>query len=269
MKNHYKIGETANILGVSADTIRFYEKMGIVYSHKDEQNGYRYFTASDIYALMDVLFYRSMDIPVEEVREIMKAYQHEDVKNLLIEKEKQLKEKIQNQQKLLARIGATIRDYEILEESLGVFSYRDMPEMVVFNETPADSQVYFMRAAEPGNQNAAETVFSQNNQGFAAQKINGEWEMTRLYAVITKEQLGTDTPPEKSRVIPAVPALYTVVCTAWGGDFNQAVRPLENWAKSEGKTIGDTAYGTWVFTDYSQEPPLDYISLYLPVLPKK
>ena len=80
MRKTYKIGEVANILGVSADTIRYYEKAGIVYSKKDSSNGYRYFTPADIYALLDVLFYRSMDIPVEEVRNIMNFYQHRDVK---------------------------------------------------------------------------------------------------------------------------------------------------------------------------------------------
>ena len=83
MRKTYKIGEVANILGVSADTIRYYEKAGIVYSKKDPSNGYRYFTPADIYALLDVLFYRSMDIPVEEVRNIMNFYQLRDVKKLL------------------------------------------------------------------------------------------------------------------------------------------------------------------------------------------
>lgn len=39
MRKTYKIGEVASILGVSTDTIRYYEKMGIVYSKKDPSNG--------------------------------------------------------------------------------------------------------------------------------------------------------------------------------------------------------------------------------------
>ena len=92
MRKTYKIGEVANILGVSADTIRYYEKAGIVYSKKDPSNGYRYFTPADIYALLDVLFYRSMDIPVEEVRNIMNFYQHRDVKKLLEQKQEQIQD---------------------------------------------------------------------------------------------------------------------------------------------------------------------------------
>ena len=113
MRKTYKIGEVASILGVSTDTIRYYEKMGIVYSKKDPSNGDRYFTSADIYALLDVLLYRSMDIPVEEVRNIMCSYQHQDVRKLLEEKERQVQAKIQEQQELLSRIRATIEDYRI------------------------------------------------------------------------------------------------------------------------------------------------------------
>ena len=110
MRKVYKIGEVANILGVSADTIRYYEKNGIVYSHKDAANGYRYFTSADIYALLDVLFYRSMDIPVEEVCKIMNSYQHRDVKKLL-------------EQKNLSRQGACL-----LEEEKYQFFVSDLAE---------------------------------------------------------------------------------------------------------------------------------------------
>ena len=39
MRKTYKIGEAASILGVSTDTIRYYEKMGIVYSKKIRLTG--------------------------------------------------------------------------------------------------------------------------------------------------------------------------------------------------------------------------------------
>ena len=62
----------------------------------DPSNGYRYFTPADIYALLDVLFYRSMDIPVEEVRNIMNSYQHRDVKKLLEQKQEQVQARYGN-----------------------------------------------------------------------------------------------------------------------------------------------------------------------------
>lgn len=263
MKNHYKIGEVANILGVSADTIRYYEKMGIVFSHKDETNGYRYFTASDIYALLDVLFYRNLDIPVEEVRDIMNSYRYKDVKALLLEKEKQLERKIEMQKRLLLRIRTTIEDYEVLDESLGVFSVREMPAHVIFNETQADSQVYFSNAME-------KTSFQQSgltltDQGFFAAPRKNVWEMTRLFTVLDRQQVTPQNIPQNSRTISFSKAAYTVVRFGWGDPLDDVISPLASWAENEGyRADGDVA-GFWIFTDYSQNPPVDYAKLYLPV----
>ena len=43
----YRIGDVANLMGLSRDTLRYYEKRGIL-SSKKEENGYRYYTEEDI-----------------------------------------------------------------------------------------------------------------------------------------------------------------------------------------------------------------------------
>lgn len=43
----YRIREMADILGVSTDTLRFYEKKQVMKPEKGE-NGYRYYTKEDI-----------------------------------------------------------------------------------------------------------------------------------------------------------------------------------------------------------------------------
>ena len=44
----YKIGEIANLLGVSIETVRHYEKMGLVKPQRDSDNGYRLFDPVDL-----------------------------------------------------------------------------------------------------------------------------------------------------------------------------------------------------------------------------
>ena len=50
----YRIGDVANLMGLSRDTLRYYEKRGIL-SSKKEKNGYRYYTEEDIYRLFSIL----------------------------------------------------------------------------------------------------------------------------------------------------------------------------------------------------------------------
>lgn len=63
----YKIGEVANILGIPNDTLRYYERRGIVTPQKDEETGYRYYDAWDLNFLLDSKWYRSFDFSVSDV----------------------------------------------------------------------------------------------------------------------------------------------------------------------------------------------------------
>lgn len=47
----YLIGDVAQMVGLSRDALRFYEKKGIISARKKE-NGYRYYSEDDIYKLM-------------------------------------------------------------------------------------------------------------------------------------------------------------------------------------------------------------------------
>ena len=265
MRKSYKIGEVANILGVSTDTIRYYEKMGIVYSKKDPVNGYRYFTPADIYALLDVLFYRSMDIPVEEVRNIMNSYQHRDVKILLEQKERQVQEKIREQQALLGRIRATIEDYRIMEENLGVFQVCPMPPMVLFHESPADSQAYFNNMVEQERRPPSQLVGSLVEAGFVAARGETGWEMTHLFTAALLPEEKKSGISENGRLVSAPKAVYTVLRSPWGIRMEQMLAPALEYADAQGLSVKEEIYGLWIFTDYSQPNPLDYVALSLPV----
>ena len=264
MRKVYKIGEVANIMGVSADTIRYYEKMGIVYSHKDAGNGYRYFTSADIYALLDVLFYRSMDIPVEEVCKIMNSYQHKDVKKLLEQKEKQVEAKIREQQALLGQIRATIEDYRIMEEGLDVLKTCPMPPMLLFHESPADNQAYFHSMMEQEDPSSVQPVGSLIEGGFIAGRGPGGWEMTGLFTAALLPPDGK-TPSMEGRLVSAPKAVYTVVRSPWGIGMERMLSPALRYAADQKLTVKGEAFGLYVFTDYSQPVPLDYVALYLPV----
>lgn len=49
-QREYLIGDMSEIVGVSRDTLRFYEKKGIIKARKKE-NGYRYYLEEDLFRL--------------------------------------------------------------------------------------------------------------------------------------------------------------------------------------------------------------------------
>jgi len=61
-----RIGELARELGVSADTLRFYEKSGLLPGPGRGENGYREYGAVDVERLRLVVELRRLDIPAPD-----------------------------------------------------------------------------------------------------------------------------------------------------------------------------------------------------------
>ena len=51
MKDFYKISEISRLYGVGPDSLRYYERLGLLRPRRDEDNGYRLYSLRDIYKL--------------------------------------------------------------------------------------------------------------------------------------------------------------------------------------------------------------------------
>ena len=65
-----RIGELARQLGVSADTLRFYEREGWLPRPERAENGYRSYRADDLEHLRLLLDLRRIDLPLEEAAQL-------------------------------------------------------------------------------------------------------------------------------------------------------------------------------------------------------
>lgn len=80
MNNKYTIKETASILGISTNKLRFYEKKGLIKPQRNKENNYRYFHEDDLIKIQAILMYRLLNISIEDIKNIM---QHSDKHNML------------------------------------------------------------------------------------------------------------------------------------------------------------------------------------------
>lgn len=69
----YKIGEVSKILNIPVESIRFFERKGIVTPQKDKTNNYRYYTVNDINRLLDYRKYREFGCSVNEALDIIQS----------------------------------------------------------------------------------------------------------------------------------------------------------------------------------------------------
>ena len=73
MYNTYTIGELAKILGITAETIRYYERKGIIAPIHDQETGYRYYTTWDLHMLIRARCYLGFGLSIEETVGILQS----------------------------------------------------------------------------------------------------------------------------------------------------------------------------------------------------
>ena len=67
----YSIGETAKKSEITASTIRFYEKEGLLPSIKRNKNGIRYFTEEDLQSLRIIECLKATGMPIKDIRKFI------------------------------------------------------------------------------------------------------------------------------------------------------------------------------------------------------
>ncbi len=71
MAHSYSIGEVAQLSGISVRSLRFYEEAGLLIPARDERNGYRSYTATDIDRLQDILLLRHLGVAVRDIAPLL------------------------------------------------------------------------------------------------------------------------------------------------------------------------------------------------------
>lgn len=80
MKQWYSIGEVAALLGISAQTLRFYSNQGLILpSRVDGQSGYRYYTYEQFHIIDRIKYLQSLGMSLAEIKEALKSGQVDDL----------------------------------------------------------------------------------------------------------------------------------------------------------------------------------------------
>ena len=84
LKNYFSIREAAKAVHTTTETLRHYDRIGLVKpSKKDEWTNYRYYTEQDIVRLNTVRALQLMDLPLQEIKKVLKYDNLENIVNFL------------------------------------------------------------------------------------------------------------------------------------------------------------------------------------------
>ena len=103
MKEYYRIGETASLMGITTQTLRFYDKIGLVKPIKiDPRTGYRYYAYEQFHFIDRIKYLQSLEMPLDDIKEVMLSKKVERLlpfldqqKKVLEEEEKKIRHQIE------------------------------------------------------------------------------------------------------------------------------------------------------------------------------
>lgn len=267
-KTKYLIGDVANLMGLSRDTLRYYEKRGILSSEKGE-NGYRYYTDLEIARLLSILYQRKMDLGLDDIATLWTSDTQIDRLTTLLESRlEEEQQEIRRHQQTMARLHMSKNDCENIQNHLNE---------VVLSNIPAA----YIIVPHASFQNGIELWFeyARNHPGLDMMYIFDEysWQQTgksvavdyKNSQLVLKEELAeyVDYNIPKDTTAVTQPSL----CVSSFCVSPTRVPPAENilrmisWAEEQGLMISRHLYCTFTMQGLSRGKQFYYLQLYLPV----
>ena len=81
------IGETSKLTGISVRTLHYYDEINLLKPSEVTESGYRYYDDNALEKLQQILFYRELDFPLKDIKEIISKPDYNSIQALKNHKE--------------------------------------------------------------------------------------------------------------------------------------------------------------------------------------
>lgn len=127
MQNYYKISEISKLYGIGVDSLRYYEKIGVL-NPKRAENNYRLYSLNDLYRLNIIRDLRPLDFSMAQIKDYLDHQSTENTLEVLTEEREKIKGQIQH----LLEIDLSLQERaESIQQALaypvGEFSRKNLP----------------------------------------------------------------------------------------------------------------------------------------------
>ena len=130
MKDYYKIAEISKLYNIGVDSLRYYERLGVIKPHRDT-NGYRLYDLKDMYKLTVIRNLRELDFSMAQIKEYLDGQSVENTLALLHQEQELLQqqlEKLQIRQQLLTERIQTLQAAQ--QSTVGEIQIKTLPKRV-------------------------------------------------------------------------------------------------------------------------------------------
>jgi DNA-binding transcriptional MerR regulator len=103
----YTVKQLSTLAGVTPRTLHHYDEIGLLKPESVGENGYRYYGEKSMLRLQQILFYRELDMPLDEIKKIMGRRDFDVLSALEIHK-LELRKRINRLEHLIKTVDKTI-----------------------------------------------------------------------------------------------------------------------------------------------------------------
>lgn len=123
LRLRFTIGEVSQILDIPVDTLRYYDKIGLLTPRERELNNYRYYDLEQFDSLITIRMLRAMEVSIERIQELLKENRLDGIQGLLKEKGEEIARRLVYLSRLSDKLGT-------LQAQLKRFEDTDTVEVV-------------------------------------------------------------------------------------------------------------------------------------------
>lgn len=103
----FTVKQLSKLAGVTPRTLHHYDTIGLLKPSRVGENGYRYYGEESLLRLQQILFYRELDLPLEEIRKIM-GRRDFDLLPALESHKTEIAKRIERLERLVQTVNSTI-----------------------------------------------------------------------------------------------------------------------------------------------------------------
>jgi MerR family transcriptional regulator, thiopeptide resistance regulator len=103
----FTVKQLSKMAGITPRTLHYYDEIGLLKPSRIGENGYRYYGEESLLRLQQILLYRELDMPLEEIKKIM-GRRDFDVLSALESHKEELRKRMRKMERLITTVDQTI-----------------------------------------------------------------------------------------------------------------------------------------------------------------
>jgi DNA-binding transcriptional MerR regulator len=108
MENKHNIKEISELFQIPKSTLRYWHGEGLIHFDRDLSNDYRRFSLKTIMDISDIAFYRSLNVPIEELKHLTER-NIDELEDMIKESGRKVEEQIHELQEMTRKIETRMK----------------------------------------------------------------------------------------------------------------------------------------------------------------